>query len=461
MDIYSTINDNFRRFLFIPDQAVIVAAFSGGRDSTALLHLLLELKHEIKLRVQAAYFNHQIRPDAPQEEAWVREQCDKLDIPLHVGHGNIPELKRSQGGNLEEIASDERYKFLFRTLDSLDQPAYLATAHHAGDQLETFLFRLTRGSGPHGLLGIFPHIEKRLIRPMHNISPKQIETYLSERNIPWYQDPSNENRDFSRNRIRHHVLPELERLNPKLYASFSRGLAILAEEDAFLQDLSEQELKRISPIPNALSRPELLALPVSMSRRVLRLFIARNRGNLRSLSFQHVHDSLQAIDRLCRGHRIPGLSLAISRDWVVAPRPTADDYCIRINENDSPDVPDMATRFCIRPVDAFQPDPANLSVTLPAEKLTFPLTIRPAEKSDRYRRMNTDYDQEVWEMLRERGIPIPLRRWFPLLVNGDGRPVWCFACPLAAAFHCPVPPPIAMPLRQIILPQHPFGRFLT
>lgn len=462
MDIYSRFKATFQDFRFIPEKSLILSAYSGGRDSTALLRLFLMLREELPLTVHAAYFNHGIRRDAAEEEAWVRESCGTLGVPLQVGHGDIPGLKRKNGGNLEEIASNERYRYLFQTLDSLRQPAFLATAHHLGDQLETFLFRLARGSGPHGLLGIFPHVDERLIRPLHRISPREITDFLEENGFPWYHDPSNDDTDFSRNRIRHHVLPELERINPSLYSSFSRGLSILAEEDRYLQECARKALEELCPLDGVIHRPGLLSLHPALAKRVLRRFIARNRGSLRSIEQHHVETLLNSIAQCRRGVHLPGLDLAVSRDWIVSATGEPQGCSLSV---ESPDqtvaFPGSDARLSIRFVNELCIDADNLSVTLPAGKLVYPLSVRSPGKSDRYRRANTDYDQEVWEMLRERGIPRVLRPLFPLLQNGDGEAIWCYSCPLAAPFHCPLPAPPGMKLVRIGWSGHPFERFLS
>jgi tRNA(Ile)-lysidine synthase len=456
--LYPQFKTAFGRFSFISDHATVLVAYSGGKDSTALLHLMRALKAERPLNLAAAYYNHGIRADAAREEAWVREQMSILGIPLFSAQGWIPQLLAENGGNLEEIASRERYRFLQDTLKTLPQPAFLATAHHAGDQLETFLFRLARGSGPQGLLGIAQQFLPNIIRPLLAFSPAQIAAFLQRNDIPSYHDSSNDSQLFSRNRIRHRILPELEALNPEFYQHFTRSLELMAEEDRYLQDCTQQTCDRLSPFPDALNRPGFLKLPLALQRRVLRLFITRTRGNLRSIELSHIESLRVAVNEGRRGAHLPGLELAISRDWITPIRGEASQYDLQIVGGVKKiRVSALSAVFSLSEVRELSTDMRNRSVTLPVENLRFPLTLRPPESTDRYRRQHTTFRQRVWEMLRERGIPPGLRSRFPLVINGDGEPIWCFGCPLAAPFHCPDQPRALVRLR---FQGHPFTRFL-
>jgi len=462
MDIYSAFKETFHCFSFIPPQATIAIAFSGGRDSTALLHLLLKLKSEKNLNILAAYFNHNIRQDAQKEESWVKQTCLKLGVPLIIGQGDIPKILSQSGGNLEEIASRERYGFLYHYLNSLSGSSFLATAHHAGDQLETFLFRLARGSGAQGLLGIAPHIDKRLIRPLHTVSPNQIKQFLLENEIDFYQDPSNESPDFMRNHIRHNIIPELEKINSNLYPHFTRALFLMAEENRFMDDYAQKAYQQISPYPNVLNRLALIALNPAICKRVLRLFIDRNRGNLRNIANQHIEDFLQSIIEQKRAYHLPDLLVDIRHHWVFTHDQTVQHFEFPVEEKKNKTLLDcIPATLTVQLVKRLHPDPENTAVTIPRQLLIYPLLIRSVQRNDRYRKINTDYSQRVWEMLREKGIPKELRHLFPIIINGDGNPIWCYPCPLASQFYTPIPLQPTLELLRFSLPDHPFNRFLN
>ncbi len=462
MDIYSQFKDSFISYSFIPERATILLAYSGGRDSSALLHLLIRLQKERPLSVQAAYFNHGIRKDAALEEDWVRQICSKLGINLIVGHADIPGLLQKNGGNLEETASQERYRFLQNSRSCISGPSFLATAHHAGDQLETFLFRLARGTGPQGMLGIASHVNEQIIRPLHTITPKQIATFLNNSAIPYYTDNSNDNLRFSRNRIRHLILPELEKINAGMYKHFIHALSLLEEEDQFLQAFTEHSLKMISPYPAVLNRPAFLKQHPALAKRIMRLFIHNVRGSLRSIDHLHIDGLLQAINQQKKAYQIPGMTVSIGRQWVLSTAVKTQSFNIQLEAcHGSLQIDKLGSKINVHPAKALRINPKNCTVTVPRLRIIFPLTVRSVQAQDRYRLDNTDFEQNVWEMLRERGIPKELRPLFPIVINGDGKPIWCFSCPLAASFHCPIPATTGVEKLRISIQNHPFERFLT
>ena len=169
----------------------VVCAVSGGADSVALLFALYLLKEKLGITLEAAHFNHQLRgEESDRDEAFVRELCDRFDIPLHVGRGRVVAGKKG----LEAAARDARYAY-FETL-----PGKLATAHTADDNAETILMRLVRGTGLKGLGGISP-VRGRIIRPMLLVTRQQVRAFLEEYCLSHGEDSSNGTDDFLRNRF--------------------------------------------------------------------------------------------------------------------------------------------------------------------------------------------------------------------------------------------------------------------
>ncbi|HYC90022.1 MAG TPA: tRNA lysidine(34) synthetase TilS [Thermoanaerobaculia bacterium] len=175
----------------------IVVAVSGGTDSTALLLAL----HDLGLELVAAHVNHHLRgADSDADEAFVRDLCARLGVPLRVAGGTLdPERVRERG--IEAAAREVRYAQLTRIRDE-EQARYVATAHQKNDQAETVLMRLLTGSGLAGLRGIHPHREDGFIRPLLGVTRSEIEAFLAERGIVPRLDRSNEDPRFLRNRVR-------------------------------------------------------------------------------------------------------------------------------------------------------------------------------------------------------------------------------------------------------------------
>ena len=202
----------------------IICAVSGGADSVALLFAMYLLKEKLNMQLEAAHFNHHLRgEESNRDEAFVREFCDRYDIPLHVGGGEVVAGKKG----LEAAARDARYAFL-RGLNGK-----IATAHTADDNAETVLLHLVRGTGLKGLGGIHP-INGNVIRPMLSCTRQDVEDFCSEWCLRYITDSSNETDDFLRNRLRHHVMPLLQRENPKFSENTSAMALRLRLDEEYL-----------------------------------------------------------------------------------------------------------------------------------------------------------------------------------------------------------------------------------
>ena len=233
-----------RKFDMVSAGDSVICAVSGGADSMALLWGLYLLREKLDIRLQAAHFNHNLRgEESLRDEGFVREFCQRFDIPLTVGNGTITPGKKG----LEAAARTARYAFL-QTL-----PGKIATAHTADDNAETVLMHLVRGTGLKGLGGIAP-VNGSLIRPMLTCTRQQVLAFLEEFSIPFVEDSSNDTDAFLRNRIRHHVMPLLKEENPQLPQNLSAMAMSLRQEEAALEQMAQYDtlpdvetLKKLHP----------------------------------------------------------------------------------------------------------------------------------------------------------------------------------------------------------------------
>lgn len=227
----------------------MLVAVSGGADSVSLLCGLLDLQPSLSLTLRAAHLNHQLRgADADADAVWVREWCERCHIPCDIETAPIRELAEQSRRGIEETARDARYRFL-QTVAVRHHCDVVAVAHTADDQAETVLHHILRGTGLTGLRGMEwsrtlnesatdkptkvetspPRPGLRLIRPMLAIWRTDIERFLAERSQEFRQDASNQDLTLTRNRLRHELLPGLERdFNPRV----RKHLCQLAEQAA-------------------------------------------------------------------------------------------------------------------------------------------------------------------------------------------------------------------------------------
>lgn len=256
---------------------------SGGADSVCLLLMLTKLTG----RVHAVHVNHGLRESAGKDEAYVRDLCARLHVPLTVRYIQAGTYAREHGLGVEEAGHILRRRIFEEEADAISDSCRIALAHHSEDQAETVLFHLCRGSGIRGLAGIRP-VDGRLIRPLLYLTRDEIEEYLRLEGISWCTDETNLDPSYARNRIRLSILPELtETIN----AGTTRHLCEIAEDAAEVEDYLEEETgKALASCrqKNTLLVGKLLSLPSLLEKRVLQEMLTECAGHRKDLTRAHV-----------------------------------------------------------------------------------------------------------------------------------------------------------------------------
>lgn len=193
--------------LFSPGDGVVLGV-SGGADSVCLLFVLHRLRQELEIELYVVHVNHGIRPDAAQDASYVEELCQRLEVPFVLVKEDVQALARRLGCSTEEAGRQVRYEAFAREMERR-QAQKIAVAHNAGDRAETMLLNLFRGSGLMGLRSIRP-VRGRIVRPLLGLERREIEAYLEQRQINYCRDSTNNTDDYTRNRIRRHILPYAE-----------------------------------------------------------------------------------------------------------------------------------------------------------------------------------------------------------------------------------------------------------
>ncbi len=236
--------------LLRPDDAIVVGV-SGGADSMALLHLLVNVNRELnwRLRLHIAHLNHRLRGnESEQDAAFVQAAADGLSLPCTIGIRDVGALASTESRSVEEIGRRERYAFFGRVCLQTGS-ACVAVGHHADDNAETILHRILRGTGLRGLAGIprsrplSPGSVIRLVRPILPFSRRELRAFLSDSGVAFREDRTNEDNEPTRNRIRNIVLPLLEdRVNPQAREALLRLAAQAQWFDEFLQETVQRTL---------------------------------------------------------------------------------------------------------------------------------------------------------------------------------------------------------------------------
>ena len=315
------LHDKFRWELFAPNDHVLVAV-SGGPDSLCLLHVLWTEREARGLgEVTAAHLDHGIRGQESAAEAdWVAAWCRERGIVCHVG---LVDLGAKRGQSVQEAARTARYKFLEKTAAQIGADK-IATGHTQGDQAETVLANILRGTGLDGLRGI-PEQRGQIVRPLLDVTRQEVEAYNAAHGLSPRQDPSNLSAEhYTRNRIRLELLPALRRdYNARIDDALVRLSEISRRDSDYLDAqaaaaltdaMRDYDIFRIE-----LGRTALAALHPALLRRVLRLAIVRLRGTGEGVTYEH-------LEQTCRmmAHSSPAASV------LMLPSPLCT---VRVAEN--------------------------------------------------------------------------------------------------------------------------------
>lgn len=268
----------------LPDLSVgVLVAFSGGADSSALLHSLWKRSQKSGFPLAAAHLNHGIRgEEADRDELFCKNVCEKYNIPFFSEKSDIPQISRETSKSLEETARNVRYAFLEKIC--AENPIYslIATAHNSDDSLETQLFNLARGSGAKGLCGI-PIKRANIIRPLIYCSKKEILEYCRHEGIEYVVDSTNLSQDYMRNKIRHNVVRPFAEIFP-CASSAARAAAELIERDCDCLDAMATQYINENSFPLNVSKLKQLH-PAICSRVLIK---ALTEAGATSVSAYHV-----------------------------------------------------------------------------------------------------------------------------------------------------------------------------
>jgi tRNA(Ile)-lysidine synthase len=239
----------------------LVAMLSGGRDSVCLVDLAVRLLGAEP--VTALHVNYGLRDDAGLDEEHCASLCERLGIGLEVERPRRPDGP----GNLQAWARDTRYAAAAGLAEV--GGALIATGHTADDQVETILYRLASSPGRRALLGMRPR-DGRLVRPLLGFTREQTTAYCEERGLAWRDDPTNEQPDYARNRVRAGLIPALSEVHPAAARNVLRTAELLRDEAAVLDSLVDAELAGAGEVPRgAVSLTRLAEMPVALRRLVV------------------------------------------------------------------------------------------------------------------------------------------------------------------------------------------------
>ena len=297
---------------------LIVVGLSGGADSVCLIHLLWRLSGEIPYKLLAVHVDHGVREDSAEDAAYVERLCREMKIPFCLKNVDMNGYAKEYSLSPEEAGRQLRYAAFEEAAEKHcqeNQVRKIAVAHNADDRAETMLFHVFRGSGLKGLRSIQP-VRGHIIRPVLCLERDEIERYLAEEHLEYRQDSTNEEDEYTRNKIRHHILPYAEReICTGAVAHMGELADILAETEDYLERQTELLYKRyveeIEPkkLPIGINEPEngeqclavrctkLLSEDPVMYKRVLLTCMEQLTPHRKDISSQHIADLVKLMTR--------------------------------------------------------------------------------------------------------------------------------------------------------------------
>ena len=435
------VNATIQKEALIESRERILVGISGGSDSVALLHILTGIVSPDRLH--ALYVDHGLRPEEVKEEiAWLHTFCQSINVPFTAASVSVETFAAKEHRSLEDAARILRYQKLqeFCTACKCNS---IAVAHNADDQVETFFIHLLRGSGLQGLTGM-RYRKGNIIRPLLDITKKELQKYLLNQHLEWKEDSSNADPRFLRNRIRLNLLPSLEKdYTPSLRRQIIQLIDILHVDNSFLNSAAEKCWERNVTV----TKGDILKLILSC-KRFLKEDPALQRRTLEQCCWQmKARPDYEQIDSVLQlmGRKEPGGELHLEKGLRVNrngdelifhyPLPQGQKrgstksaaetgYNIEVKEPGCFEIPGTQNAVTFRlkhreaagdTHDSLEPEALNLD----ADKLTFPLYLRTMRPGDRFTACGSGKTKKVARYFSEKSIPAFMRTSWPIITNAE------------------------------------------
>lgn len=405
-----------REGLLSPDGLYIVAV-SGGADSVALLRILQALGYHI----EAAHCNFHLRgAESDRDEDFVKSICSVLNIPVHLIHFNTAEYASLHKVSIEMAARELRYGYFNQLCRDIGASA-VCIAHHRDDAVETFLMNLLRGSGIHGLTGIRPQ-NGNIVRPLLCLSRDEIEQYLYSIGQDYVTDSTNLVGDVVRNKIRLNILPLLKDINPKAAENINKTAGYLREaEKVLIHAIDNQRQTIIHGYPYAF--PQTLAVSSLLQQPSPECLLHEW-----LLPFGFNAAQIQQILSCMNGEsgrefQTATHSLFLDRGTFILTSTPAPMKTMKIPETGNYRY-DERTLLSISQSDDLTISKSPDSITVDADKVRFPLTLRPVQNGDSFTPFGMEGHRLVSDFLTDIKMSVPDKRRQLVLTASDGQIIW-------------------------------------
>lgn len=430
-DLLTSVKKVIQRYGMIQPGDGVVAAVSGGPDSTALMHILNMLKTEMDFWIVPAHLDHRLRSESGADAEFVRDMSRELGMEARISIVDVREAAARGGISLEEAGRRVRYAF-FEEVRACTGARVIATAHHVDDVFETFFLRIFRGSSLQGLTGIAP-TRGCIVRPLIETSRARIIRFLEEEGIPYRIDPTNLDVSSDRNFVRNRLIPTIEDYFPTFRNPLKRTIGLLGEEEEFVEGLAEKlYIETISCCDTGLqmSVPGLVSAPAVLASRVILLALYGFSGPDVRWTRSHVRTVWKLIHSANPSgvaHLPGGLLVAREYDRLLLSSSVAAELApqpeILVSGPGTVEVPGAGhiLTLQLREREGILPQDYDgiTRAAFDADELPFPLTIRTPRPGDRFRPWGMQGTRKLKKVLIDLKMPRGRRERLPLLLKDD------------------------------------------
>lgn len=356
---------------FLKDSKLLLA-ISGGLDSVVLAHLC----HKLELKVSFAHCNFNLRgAESDADEEFVLELSEDLELEIFIESFETEAYAKEEGISIQMAARELRYNWFSELAEQLGFD-YILTAHHADDNLETFLINLTRGTGLKGLTGI-PEVSDKIVRPLLPFSRETLEVYAIAEHIKWQEDSSNASTKYLRNKLRHDIIPILKQMNPQLLQNFQTTISNLQDSQDLIEDVIVKIQKKVVEVEGdqiklSVEKLKKLSNPKAYLYQLLKDFNFTAWNDV-----VHLLDAQSGKQVFSSTHR-----LLKDRDFLLLSEIDLEskDIIISILKEDK-EVTTLVGDLFIDQADVISETSKN-SIYVDADQFKFPLTIRKWQEGD-------------------------------------------------------------------------------
>lgn len=399
-----------QNFPFLKEKKSLVA-LSGGIDSVVLAHLL----HRLKVEFAAAHCNFKLRgKEADEDEYFCKNWAEEFNIPFYFIAFDTKKYAKTNKMSIQMAARKLRYNWLKKVRKEKGYD-FLLTAHHANDNLETFLINLSRGTGLKGLTGISPN-KNQVLRPLLAFSKVQIRQYALENQLVWREDISNQKTEYLRNRIRLKIIPELEKTQERFLHNFQQTLSYLNEYDELIHHVLEEKKNRIiiKKTPGEIQFDARKLLSLNPVKAYLHLIFS-------PYGFYETDDLLNVLKSFSGKQLINDrYRLVKSRNtlFLIENKPLLQQECIIESKDLIQNILNL-TKFvsCL-------PFHVEKQVEVDKEKLIFPLRLRRKVCGDVFYPLGMRGKKKVSKFFKDQKLAIHQKEQVWLLENGDKKIIW-------------------------------------